>query len=125
MNEHELRNLLTGVRNKSLPIDSAIERLRHMPSELLSSAQLDHHRTLRTGLPEAVFGENKSAGQLIEQAGLKAARTGEAMVCADNPNFIVANTGATSADVLKLIELLQNGVNETLGVELETEIEIW
>jgi UDP-N-acetylmuramate dehydrogenase len=66
-----------------------------------------------------------SAGQLIEQAGLKAARAGEAMVCADNPNFILANSGATSADVLKLIELLKNGVSETLGVDLETEIEIW
>jgi UDP-N-acetylmuramate dehydrogenase len=66
-----------------------------------------------------------NAAQLIEQAGLKSARTGEAMVCADNPNFIVANSGATSSDVLKLIELLQNGVSETLGVDLETEIEIW
>ena len=66
-----------------------------------------------------------SAGQLIEQAGLKSARTGDALVCAENPNFIVANTGATSADVMKLIELLQHGVAETLGVDLETEIEIW
>ncbi|MFV1963779.1 MAG: UDP-N-acetylmuramate dehydrogenase [Pirellulaceae bacterium] len=65
------------------------------------------------------------AGQLIEQAGLKSARTGEVMVCADNPNFIAASTGATCADVVKLIELLKKGVDETLGVELETQIEIW
>jgi len=66
-----------------------------------------------------------SAAQLVEQAGLKSARVGQAVVCAEHPNFILANAGATSSDVLKLIELLRSGVAESLGVELETEIEIW
>lgn len=66
-----------------------------------------------------------SAGMLIEQAGLKNTRVGGAEVSQRHANFIVADEGATSADVLKLIELVQQRVEERLGVTLETEIEIW
>ena len=40
-------------------------------------------------------------------------------------NFIVVDPSATSQDVLQLIDLVRNRVAERLGVELETEIEIW
>ncbi len=43
-----------------------MERLRLLPTETLESARLDHHRLLRTGLPEAVFGESKTVAQLTE-----------------------------------------------------------
>ena len=66
-----------------------------------------------------------SAGMLIEQAGLKGARVGGAEVSDRHANFIVADPDATSQDVLQLIELVRNTVAERLGVELETEIEIW
>lgn len=66
MNEKELKNLLQQVRDKKLSISDAVEQFRHLPGEILSVAHLDHHRTLRTGLPEAVFGEHKTAPQLIE-----------------------------------------------------------
>jgi UDP-N-acetylmuramate dehydrogenase len=66
-----------------------------------------------------------SAGMLIEQAGLKNTRVGGAEVSQRHANFIVADEGATSADVLKLIDLVRERVNERLGIELETEIEIW
>jgi UDP-N-acetylmuramate dehydrogenase len=66
-----------------------------------------------------------SAGMLIEQAGLKNTRIGGAEVSQRHANFIVADENATSADVLKLIELVRERVEERLGVVLETEIEIW
>jgi len=66
-----------------------------------------------------------SAGILIEQAGLKGARIGAAEISDRHTNFIVADPDASSADVLHLIELIQNTVAERLGVDLETEIEIW
>jgi UDP-N-acetylmuramate dehydrogenase len=66
-----------------------------------------------------------SAASLIEQAGLKTAAVGEVMVCPQNSNFIVANTDATSSQVIELIEVLREGVAERLGVALETQIEIW
>jgi UDP-N-acetylmuramate dehydrogenase len=66
-----------------------------------------------------------SAGMLIEQAGLKNTRIGGAEVSDRHANFIVAEPGASSQDVLRLIELVRSSVAERLGVELETEIEIW
>ncbi len=66
-----------------------------------------------------------SAGMLIDQAGLKGTRVGGAEVSDRHANFIVTDADATSADVLKLIELVRSRVAERLGVELETEIEIW
>lgn len=66
MNEQELIKLLTQVRDQSLPINEAVDQLRHLPGETIRSAQLDHQRQLRTGLPEAVFGENKTAAHLQE-----------------------------------------------------------
>lgn len=66
MNENELKKLLEHVQDKSLTISEAVHQLRNFPSELLASAHLDHHRLLRTGLPEAVYGENKTVAHLIE-----------------------------------------------------------
>lgn len=66
-----------------------------------------------------------SAGMLIEQAGLKGTRVGGAEVSQRHANFIVAEPGATPDDVLRLIDLIRDHVEERLGVELETEIDIW
>lgn len=66
-----------------------------------------------------------SAGMLIEQAALKGTRVGGAEVSDRNANFIIVSPEATSTDVLKLIELVRSRVAEHLGVELETEIEVW
>lgn len=66
-----------------------------------------------------------SAGMLIDQAGLKGVRVGAAEVSDRHANFIVAEPGATSQDVLQLMELVRSRVADRLGVELETEIEVW
>lgn len=66
-----------------------------------------------------------SAGMLIEQAGLKNTRIGQAEVSDRHANFIIADPGATSSDVLKLIDVVRERVLERLGIELETEIEVW
>ena len=66
-----------------------------------------------------------SAGMLIDQADLKNTRVGAAEVNDRHANFIVAHEGATSDDVLKLIDLVRERVFERLGVELEQEIEVW
>lgn len=66
MNEQTLTTLLHQVREGRMDIAAALGQLRLLPMELLNSARLDHHRALRTGLPEVVFGENKSVEQLVE-----------------------------------------------------------
>lgn len=62
------------------------------------------------------------AGALIEQCGLKGTSVGGAQVSEKHAGFIVNTGGATAADVLKLIELVQRTVRERTGVELEPEI---
>jgi UDP-N-acetylmuramate dehydrogenase len=66
-----------------------------------------------------------SAGMLIDQAGLKGARIGGAEVSNRHANFIVAEQGCTTQDVLQLIEKIKTQVTARLGVDLELEIEIW
>jgi UDP-N-acetylmuramate dehydrogenase len=66
-----------------------------------------------------------SAGDLIEQAGLKGKRIGNAEISDRHANFIVTQEGATSDDVERLIELARTKVVEQFGVDLELEIEIW
>lgn len=66
-----------------------------------------------------------SAGALIEQAGLKGMRKGEAEISDRHGNFIVTSEGAKAADVLQLIELARSRVAEQFGVPLELEVQIW
>lgn len=66
-----------------------------------------------------------SAGALIEQAGLKGTRVGQAEVSDRHANFIVTHEGATAADVIHLIDVIKSRVHEVHGVELETEVKIW
>ena len=66
-----------------------------------------------------------SAGQLIDQAGLKGKCIGGATVSKQHANFIIAQEGATARDVLRLIGVIRREVAERFGVELELEIEIW
>src|SRR6185503_11324252 len=76
MTEQQLRQLFEQVRAGSVAIDEAVGRMRHMPFEDLGFAKVDHHRALRHGMPEIVFGQGKSpeqvaaiAGSLIEHSG--------------------------------------------------------
>jgi UDP-N-acetylmuramate dehydrogenase len=65
-----------------------------------------------------------SAGRLVQAAGLKGAREGNAVVSPMHGNFIVNEGGATAADVKKLIERVQAEVKRRFNVELETEVEM-
>ena len=66
-----------------------------------------------------------SAGWLIEQAGLKGTRIGNAEFSDRHANFIVSHPGAASKDVLNLVDLARAKVSEQFGVDLELEIQIW
>lgn len=66
-----------------------------------------------------------SAGMLIDQCGLKGEQVGKAEVSQRHANFFVTQPGASAKDVLQLIDVVRNRVAERMGVELETEIEIW
>jgi UDP-N-acetylmuramate dehydrogenase len=66
-----------------------------------------------------------SAGTLIDQAGLKGTRFGEAEVSDRNGNFIVAHPGAKTSDVLQLIDRVRQRVWQQFGYELDLQIQVW
>jgi len=66
-----------------------------------------------------------SAGELIEEAGLKGTRIGGAVVSERHANFIVAEPECTAADVLRLIDMVKGQVHDRMGVELKRELEVW
>jgi pyridinium-3,5-biscarboxylic acid mononucleotide synthase len=59
-----IRALFDDVKAGKLTPDEAVERMRHMPFEDLGFAKVDHHRALRNGMPEVIFGEGKSPEQV-------------------------------------------------------------
>ncbi|MDD5759801.1 MAG: nickel pincer cofactor biosynthesis protein LarB [Desulfobulbaceae bacterium] len=64
MNPERLKKILTEVRKGQISIDAAMEVLKGWPSEVIDGAHLDHHRCLRTEVPEVIYGESKTAGQI-------------------------------------------------------------
>jgi len=66
-----------------------------------------------------------SAGALIDRAGLKGLQIGGAVVSEKHANFIIAEKGCTSRDVMRLIEAIKQRVKEQFDTELELEIEVW
>ncbi len=66
--------------------------------------------------------QGASAGRLIEASGLKGRQVGGAMVSEEHANFLINRGGATSADVLELMTLIQKKVKEDSGVDLDPEV---
>jgi NCAIR mutase (PurE)-related protein len=92
MDEDQLRSLLEQVRGGALNIDAAVDRLRHLPFEDLGFAKVDHHRALRHGIPEVVFGKGKTSDQI---SGIVAALLARAQ------NVLVTRTTAEVAERLR------------------------
>jgi NCAIR mutase (PurE)-related protein len=66
MNEQDLRQMLDMVRMGALAPERAVSRLKHLPFEDLDFAKVDHHRVLRQGYAEVVFGKGKTPAQVAE-----------------------------------------------------------
>jgi hypothetical protein len=64
MNRAQIEALLQDVSQGRTAVAEAMDRLRDMPFEDLGFAKLDHHRALRTGMPEVIFASGKTAAQV-------------------------------------------------------------
>lgn len=69
MHPEQLKDLLSAVSSGACDVADAFAQLRHLPFEDVGVAMIDHHRTLRLGLPEVVYGEGKTAEQLLTIIG--------------------------------------------------------
>ncbi|HEY7409607.1 MAG TPA: nickel pincer cofactor biosynthesis protein LarB [Vicinamibacteria bacterium] len=85
MNQRDLVALLQAVRDGTTTPEAALERLKNLPYEDLGFARVDHHRALRRGFPEAVFGGGKTGEQVAAIVDRVVAR---------GQNALVTRTGA-------------------------------
>lgn len=66
MNEADIRQLIARVRSGDCSEEECLLKLKGLQTEELGFARIDHHRQLRTGYPEVIFGQGKTAGQVAE-----------------------------------------------------------
>jgi pyridinium-3,5-biscarboxylic acid mononucleotide synthase len=65
MDIRKLENLLKEVKTGKASIEKALAQLKSLPFEDLGFTRIDHHRSLRKGFPEVIWGEGKSSGQIL------------------------------------------------------------
>jgi NCAIR mutase (PurE)-related protein len=64
MDRAQIEALLNEVRESRTTVPEALDRLRDLPFEDIGFAKLDHHRSLRTGMPEVIFASGKTPAQV-------------------------------------------------------------
>jgi hypothetical protein len=74
MEKQALKKLLEQVRSGETDPDSAMEILKRLPFENIGYARIDHHRCMRTGVPEVIYCEGKSLEQIQGIVGKMSAR---------------------------------------------------
>jgi NCAIR mutase (PurE)-related protein len=92
MDSDQLRGLFESVRSGAVDVDSALDRMRHLPFEDLGYAKLDHHRSLRHGLTEVIFGKGKTPEQIAEIAR---------RLLEKSQNLLITRTDSAAAAELK------------------------
>jgi hypothetical protein len=66
MTSETIKKLFQQVKQGKLSPDEAVQQLKHLPFEDLGFANVDHHRSLRVGMPEVIFGPGKTPQHLSE-----------------------------------------------------------
>lgn len=95
MDRHRLRELLIDLRNGESEVDEVIEKLRHLPFEDLGYARVDHHRAIRQGFPEVIFGKGKTPEQIAGIATTLLERSS---------NLLITRTEVEAYELVRVIE---------------------
>ena len=80
MDERHLAELLDDVAAGRLSVPEAVDGLRSLPFEAVPDAKVDHHRELRTGQAEAIYGPGKTPGQIRDIASALCAQASGAVL---------------------------------------------
>jgi len=121
---------IRSAAQKAVILSAELELTRGCAGDLRRrvTEQAAHRRERQPNLPSAgsVFKNppGNAAGRLIEQAGLKGHRVGDAQVSEKHANFIVNRGQARARDVIELISLVRDKVNKRFGIPLELEVEL-
>jgi UDP-N-acetylmuramate dehydrogenase len=127
---HAYRSSVLQERRDAIVLGAELHLQRCPPAEALARVQAyrQHRQDTQPTDPGAgsIFRnpESRSAGALIDRAGLKGTTRGGAVISPKHGNFIVNVGGATSADVRYLIELARETVWRQFGVLLRREVEL-
>ncbi len=112
--------------NKAHP-DEINKKVEHFQKWRVEKQPLDYPNlgsVFKNPLPPKKGTKLPSAGELIEDAGLKNVRIGGARVSEKHANFIINENKATAKDVIVLINLIRDKVKDMTGIALETEVKI-
>ncbi|MFT8871898.1 MAG: nickel pincer cofactor biosynthesis protein LarB [Sporolactobacillus sp.] len=99
MNRESLARLLGAVRSGNVPVSDALKKLETLPFEDLGYAKVDHHRALRSGLPEVIYCAGKTSAQIAAIAS--------AMADSDEP---ILGTRATEADYAAVKAVVEGAI---------------
>ncbi len=91
MRPEDLKTLLESVGSGTVSPDEAMRRMKHLPFESLEGAVVDHHRQLRCGFPEVVYGPGKTDEQLLSICG---------SILASGQTLLVTRASAAQADLV-------------------------
>lgn len=80
MRRERVRELLAAVANGTVDVEAALGRLSFEPAESLGFATIDHHRAMRQGFPEVIYGAGKTPDQIVQIASHIAVRGGSVLV---------------------------------------------
>jgi len=92
MENAKIKELLNKVKSGELSVEQAVSKLQTSPFEDLGFAKVDHHREIRQGVPEVIFGQGKTCEQILEIAG--------SMLKKDINNILVTRLSSEKATVL-------------------------
>ena len=87
MDPQQIQHLLEQVRDGATPVNAALDQLRHMPFEDLGFAKVDHHRALRHGMPEVIFGMGKTVDQVEQIARALLAKSSNLLLTRATPEM--------------------------------------
>lgn len=120
MNAQDIEKILLAVREGETTIERALGRLRNLPFEDLGFVKIDHHRALRQGFPEVIFGRGKTPKQVAEivRGMLRAKSSHNILVTrADAKMFAAVKSVARRAKHLSFHEL-----SGAITIERDSEI---
>ncbi len=105
MDNKKVRSLLADVKKGRTSVDDALNILRHLPFEDLHFAKIDHHRGLRTDVPEVVFAQNKKTEDVIAIAQALKKRSGR---------FLITKASEETYEALHIQEAVFHPLSRTI-----------
>lgn len=105
MHTNQIINLLKDLKDNLISIEDVIEKIRCMPFEDVSFAHIDHHRHIRSSIPEVIFGLNKSDNHVVEIAK---------MMYKQSKRFLITKTTRSVYDKLDIKEAFFHELSSTI-----------